>query len=197
MSQRTGPRERILAAVTELFVRNGYHGTGIQEISDVVGLGRGALYHHIGSKEQLLFEISMNLLREATESAAPIAETTERADLRLRALARALLRHHAARGDGWEVALRDSRFLSGEHQSELLDARDRFEAVWAGVFAEGAAAGLWRQLDAIELRGVLGMFNSAARWMRAGGRFTPEEIADRYVDLIITGIGRGGACARG
>jgi AcrR family transcriptional regulator len=43
-------RERILTEVTRLFVDKGYHGTGVQEISDAVGLGRGALYHHIGSK---------------------------------------------------------------------------------------------------------------------------------------------------
>ena len=46
-------KERIRSKAAHLFARNGYHGTGVQEISEAVGLGRGALYHHIGSKEAL------------------------------------------------------------------------------------------------------------------------------------------------
>jgi TetR/AcrR family transcriptional regulator, cholesterol catabolism regulator len=181
-------RDRILSEVTKLFVSNGYHGTGIREISDAVGLGRGALYHHISSKNELLFEISLALLNEAMETSRPIAESAEPPDVRLRGLARALLQHRANHGDGWSVVLREARFLSDVQRNEINRARDDFESLWARTLADGAASGIWRPVDAIDVRGILGMFNSAARWMRPDGPMTPDAIADRYIDLITHGI---------
>jgi TetR/AcrR family transcriptional regulator, cholesterol catabolism regulator len=182
------PRERILAEVTRLFIENGYHGTGVQEISDAVGLGRGALYYHIGSKERLLFEISMSLLQEAISLARPVAAGSEPADLKLHSLARDLLRHHAVHGDGWSVAIREARFLSDVHRKEVNSARDDYESIWRGVMDEGSAAGLWRQVDDLEVRGILGMFNSSARWMSLDGPLRPEDIADRYIGLFLDGL---------
>src|SRR4051794_34744020 len=51
-------RERMVAVAAELFARHGYHGTDIAELAKAVGLGRGALYHYIESKEALLYAIS-------------------------------------------------------------------------------------------------------------------------------------------
>jgi TetR/AcrR family transcriptional regulator, cholesterol catabolism regulator len=184
------PKERILAAGTELFIRNGYHGTGVQELSDAVGMGRGALYYHIGNKEQLLFEISMLLLQRATDAAAPAATSTESPDVKLGELARALLVHHSTYGEAWSVVLSEARFLSDEHRLEVITARDSYEAIWTQVLKDGAVAGLWREVDGVDIRGILGMLNSSARWMQPGGVLTPEEIADRYVDLIVQGLGK-------
>ncbi|MBL7488174.1 TetR/AcrR family transcriptional regulator [Frankia sp. AgB1.9] len=181
-------RQRILDEVTRLFVEKGYHGVGIQEISDAVGLKRGGLYHHIGSKELLLFEISMTLLRQATEITEPIVADDGPPDARLRALARALLRHHLTHGDGWSVAIHEARFLSDEHRKEVIAARDEFEQIWRDVLDEGAARGLWRPVDGVDVRGILGTFNSAARWLRPDGPLPPEQIADRYVDLLLDGL---------
>jgi TetR/AcrR family transcriptional regulator, cholesterol catabolism regulator len=181
-------RERILAEVTRLFIDNGYHGTGMQEISEAVGLGRGALYHHIGSKEQLLFEISMSLLREAMDTALPIAAGQDPPNIKFRHLARALLRHHATHGDGWSMAIREARWLSDAHRLEVIAARDEFEAIWSAVLDDGTTDGLWSPVDGVSLRGVLGTFNSAARWIKPEGPLTPEQIADRYSDLLIYGL---------
>jgi TetR/AcrR family transcriptional regulator, cholesterol catabolism regulator len=183
-------KERILAAGTELFLRNGYHGTGVQELSDAVGMGRGALYYHIGNKEQLLFEISMLLLQQATDAAAPAATSTESPDVKLGELARALLVHQSTYGEAWTVVLSEARFLSDEHRLEVIAARDSYEAIWMQVLKDGAAAGLWREVDGVDIRGILGMLNWSNRWMQPGGALTPEEIADRYVDLIVHGLGK-------
>lgn len=181
-------RQRILDAVTQLFVEKGYHGTGIQEISRAANLGRGALYHHIGSKEQVLFDISISLLKEATNTTLPFASSDDPPEVKFRNVARALLHHHATHGAGWLVAVQESRFLSEEHRSEVHKERQRFEDIWHQILSEGAAAGSWREVDAIDVRGILGMFNYAARWVRLGGKLTPEQIADRFVDLLLDGL---------
>lgn len=188
MALQTTSRSSILAAATDLFVRKGFHGTGIRELSKAVGLGSGALYHHIGSKEQLLFEITMSLLDAALEEAKDIAERERDPEQSVRALARALLEHHAAHGDAWSVALHESGSLSEEHQRLVLAARDEYEHLWRSELHRGAREGRWRQLRDVEVRGILGMLNSVPRWMRANGAMAPAEIADCFLDLAFMGI---------
>jgi AcrR family transcriptional regulator len=47
--------EKIVQAALELFVRKGYHGTSVRDISRKVTLTKGALYAHFRSKGDLLF----------------------------------------------------------------------------------------------------------------------------------------------
>ena len=51
------PRERILKTATELFLRNGYHATGIDTIVAEAGVAKMTLYKHFKSKEDLIVEV--------------------------------------------------------------------------------------------------------------------------------------------
>lgn len=42
---------RLLSAGLELFLRQGYNATGIQQITDVAGVPKGSFYNHFASKE--------------------------------------------------------------------------------------------------------------------------------------------------
>lgn len=53
----TARHDEIVAAAAELFHRNGYPGTSIQQIADRVGILKGSLYHHIRSKADLLHRV--------------------------------------------------------------------------------------------------------------------------------------------
>ncbi|WP_028321311.1 TetR/AcrR family transcriptional regulator [Desulfatiglans anilini] len=56
--KRSGLTEkRILHAALALFVKNGYHGTSINDITKEVGLTKGALYAHFQNKGELLLKI--------------------------------------------------------------------------------------------------------------------------------------------
>ena len=50
-------RESIIDASAPVFARRGYHATGIMDLCAANDLGKGALYHYIGSKEELLAAI--------------------------------------------------------------------------------------------------------------------------------------------
>jgi AcrR family transcriptional regulator len=49
-----GARERILAAVAELFYRDGIHTTGVARVAEVAGVSIRTLYQHFGSKDDLV-----------------------------------------------------------------------------------------------------------------------------------------------
>ncbi len=50
-------RETILEAARLLFLRQGYHATGMREIAHDSGISLGAVYNHFTSKEEILQEI--------------------------------------------------------------------------------------------------------------------------------------------
>ncbi len=54
---RTSRRADVVRAAARLFSERGYHGTSMQHLGDALGLQRGSLYAHIGSKEELLFDV--------------------------------------------------------------------------------------------------------------------------------------------
>jgi len=62
--------ERIIQTAIELFAARGFHATSVADIGQRVGLKPGALYYHIGSKEDLLWLI----LRDYTTAALTGAE---------------------------------------------------------------------------------------------------------------------------
>jgi len=60
-----GPQfERIQKIAADLFATRGYRAVGVAEIGEAVGLGRGALYYHISSKEDLLFSIVVRYIED-------------------------------------------------------------------------------------------------------------------------------------
>jgi AcrR family transcriptional regulator len=185
-------RERVVAVAADLFARHGYHGTGIAELAKAVGLGRGALYHYIESKEALLYAIS----RTQVDRMNAQAEAALRAGLPpeelLREMARGLLRNIADHRSEWAVFFRDHSALTGERRDHVIAARERYEGYWRQALDRGVEAGALRPTPALLVKGILGMLNYTYLWFEPGGALTPEELADEYLDTLLRGIRRTG-----
>ena len=65
---RAQTRERLLEAAREVFARNGFHGSSVEEIASAAGFSTGALYSNFEGKEDL-FLVLMEL--EIDEHAHP------------------------------------------------------------------------------------------------------------------------------
>ncbi len=57
MKRRGDTENKIIQAALEIFVRKGYHGTSVHEITAKAGLTKGALYSHFSGKGDLLLRI--------------------------------------------------------------------------------------------------------------------------------------------
>lgn len=181
-------RERILQIAAKLFARNGYDATGIAELCKAAQMGRGALYHHIESKESLLFEISMRLLVTMAERAEQLAATEAPPQEKLRSLGRMLLRLIADNRTHATVTFRDSRALTQARYTAFGNQRRRVEAVWQRLLEEGQAAGVFRAVDPVVMKGLWGMHAFSHRWIDIDGPLTPEEIADAFCDVVLAGV---------
>lgn len=171
---------------TELFARQGYHATGVAELGRAVGLGAGALYHHIGSKEELLLMIVRAHLEDVhAVGARLLAEERSAAD-KLRALARDHMRLVAHRRTELLVMLREVDSLTGARRDDMLRLRDAVEQIWNEVVRQGIARGELPGLDPLFVKVVLGAINYALLWYSPDGPDTPEQLADRILDMVLT-----------
>ena len=183
-------RERVVAVAADLFARHGYHGTGIAELAKAVGLGRGALYHYIGSKEALLYAISRTQVDRMNAQAEAVLRAGLPPEELLREMARGLLRNIADHRSEWAVFFRDYSALSGERRDHVIAARERYEGYWRQALDRGVEAGVLRSTPALLVKGILGMLNYTYLWFEPDGALTPEELADEYVDTLLRGIRR-------
>src|SRR5208283_4540159 len=67
-------RQAIIDTSAPVFARRGYHATGIMDLCAANDLGKGALYHYIGSKEEILAAIHHRVMDEVMLGADRVAE---------------------------------------------------------------------------------------------------------------------------
>jgi AcrR family transcriptional regulator len=190
-SEESGSRakERIVAAAVELFSERGYHGTGVAEIGARAKVGRGALYHHINSKEELLFRVLSACVDEKLVTAA---ERTRRSpgttEEKIGELSRALMTDIVSHRAEWTIYFHDADRLTGDYRKEIQRRRDHYEDIWLDVLAEGKATGEVRDIDPVIVKGILGMHNYSYMWMSSNGRLSAEQVSDVYCELIVRGL---------
>jgi len=180
--------DKILRTSAELFARNGYHATGIAELSSTLGISRGSLYHYIDGKQSLLFEICRTQVGRLNSVAAEIAARDTPAGDRLRDLARSLLANISDHRAEWTVFFTDFGALTGPAREEIIEARTRYEESWRSVIKDGTASGEFRAVPEIVVKGILGMFNYTYLWLRSDGPLSVDEIADEFLAVVLRGI---------
>lgn len=185
---KVSTRDHIISTAAALFAANGYAATGISEILEASGISRGTLYYHVDSKEMLLFEISRIQVRRMTEVATEILASDQGPVDKVRTLARSLLRNISDHDAEWIVFFREFNALEGERRQEILDARALYESMWLRTLEEGMQSGDFVEISSLHVKGILGMLNYTYLWIDPNGTLGAEQIADLFVDMLLTGL---------
>ena len=194
---RAARRDQLLRAAASVFSRRGFHGATVREIAQQSGMLSGSLYAHISTKEDLLYEIVARAARQFIDSVRPIAERTGSAAGRLREALRAHLRVVAGSIEEATVFLHEWKALSGPRREQVQQLRDTYEALWERIIEEGVRTGEFPAVDVKFARLlVLSAANWAYHWFRPDGPLSADEVADRFADLLLRGLG-GGTAAKG
>ena len=182
-------QEKILDAAAKIFGEKGYHATSMQDIAEAVQLQKGSLYHHVSSKQEILFtllEQALDLLIERVEEVAvqdlpPEVKLTQAMQVYLNILTenRALS----------SVLLLEQRSLKSKYQTAHAPHRDQFEKIWRGIISEGLANGQFNSADPAQAtRYLLGTLNWTITWYNPAGPLTSAEIAEQYANLFLHGL---------
>ena len=179
--------DRILRVAAEKFAQKGYHATGVAELGDAAGIKRGALYYHIGSKEDLLYQLSRRHVEEALTRGQAVVADADGAVEKFRLLVREHLRTLAARRDEVIVVMHEMYALTGDRAKEFNKLRSQYEQLFASVLREGVREGVFRSAERIEVLGVLSLLNYTYVWLDPNGPISVDEIAERLTNLILFG----------
>ena len=182
-------RRAIVDTSARLFARNGYHNTGIAELCVANDLGKGALYHYIGSKEELLAAIHDRVMDEVMLGADRVARSGGPPSEQLALLGDELLDVIARYPDHVWVFLHEFPALTGERAEQFRKRRREYEKRVEQVLRAGIDSGELRDVDPrLTALAWLGMHNYTYLWLKAGGPLSAREVANRFADIFIRGI---------
>lgn len=181
----------IVDTSARVFARQGYHATGIAELCVVNGLGKGAFYHYIGSKEELLAAIHDRVMDEVMLGADRVAAAGGSAVAQLSMLGDELLDVIHRYPDHVWVFLHEFPALTDERAEQFRLRRRAYERRIESVLEAGIAAGEFREVDPrLTALAWLGMHNYTYLWLKRDDRLSARDIARPFADLFIRGLAR-------
>lgn len=187
MSART---ERVVAVGKRIFRRKGYRPATMDDLGRALGILKGSLYHHIDSKEALLYRI----IADTGQAVRGRAEEIRRLELPIAdRLYSAILSHVRFFGedpDGMALFLNEFSNLKPRHRNEVRRIMHDYEDVFRSLIQEGIKAGIFRsEVDPkIVVHGILGMCNWLGRWYDPKGPVPLEEIGKIFAELALKGL---------
>ena len=66
-SARSQKRKKIIDKAWELFAKNGYEETKVEDITKDLGISKGSFYTYFATKEELLYEVLGKIKKEVIE----------------------------------------------------------------------------------------------------------------------------------
>ena len=186
----TERRDAIVDTSATVFARRGYHATGIAELCEVNGFGKGAFYYYIGSKEELLAAIHDRVMDEVLLGADRVAAAGGSPSEQLAMLGTELLDVIHRYPDHVWVFLHEFPALTGERAEQFRTRRRRYEARVEAVVRAGVETGEFRDVDPwLTARAWLGMHNYTYLWLKPGGTVSARDVAKPFADIFLRGIG--------
>jgi AcrR family transcriptional regulator len=182
-------REAIVDTSARVFARHGYHATGITELCAANDLGKGALYHYIGSKEELLAAIHDRVMDEVMLGADRVGEAGGSPTQQLAMLGEELLDVIHRYPDHVWVFLHEFPALTGDRADQFRKRRHEYERQVEAVLRAGVDAGEFRDVDPwLTARAWLGMHNYTYLWLKPGGRLSARAVARPFAEIFMRGI---------
>lgn len=187
-AESEGGAEQFLGAATQLINEEGYFGASVDRITARLNLTKGAFYHHIDTKDDLVvacFEHTLALMRAGQRAGMALDAS---AGDRLSAAAAGLVEYQLA-GDA--PLLRTSALTSVPEviQDRLLLDFERITRRFAGLLNDGIADGSLRPVDVNIASDMLtGLINAAAELRFWVPGITAEQAPERFIRPFFHGL---------
>lgn len=191
LSKSMRRREEIIQTATELFDRQGFFNTSLDDVAQAIGLKREALYYYFKNRAELLLAIiepqAIGLiagLEEIVSSDLPSEQKLHRA-----------MENHLDRFDRhcleMTITLRDGIMGSSDPvQSSMTRVWKTYEKLWTALIKEGQDSGQFQNIGDPKMIafGILGMCNWLARWYKPDKEVSIEQLIDTYFNLVSQGL---------
>ena len=187
-------REAILDATDRLLARYGFKKMTIDDLAREVGIGKGSVYLHFRSKEEIALSHIDRLVERLKDKLRQIATSDAPVDDKLRDM---LIERTTFRFDSIQHYTQSLDELLANLRTSLLDRRRRYFAeeakVLAEVVTEGQEKGVFKDGDAFDLgQTLVSATNSLLPYslsaLELGDRRTVAERAAKTAELLVRGL---------
>lgn len=184
--------DELLDAAAKVFGEKGYANARLEDIAAEVGMLKGSLYYHVGSKAALLRLVRRRRFLEIAQAIEDIAALPEEPRARFRLAIHEQLRFVAlyiAESPQWlRNPANPSRTAeeAAEDHELVTRLREGFRTIIADGVDDGSVSPTVDPM--IFVLSVLGMCNWVSRWYEPDGQYTIDEIAEIQFDMLWQGI---------
>lgn len=191
--QRTS-RDTILDATDRLLARHGYKKMTIDDLAREVGIGKGSVYLHFKSKEEIALSHVDRIIERLKLRLASIGNSSGSVETRLRKM---LVERVMFRFDSVQHYTQSLNELLSHLRSKLLERRTRYfdeEAkIFSRVIDEGRRDGVITTRNSLETaRALLDATNSLLPYslsaVELGKRAEVEKKVKRVAELVLMGL---------
>lgn len=186
VSDPKGARGRLLQEAARLFREKGYERTTVRDLAAAVGIQSGSLFHHFRTKEEILKAVMVETIRLNTALMQAAMEVAETPKDKLRALVRAELESiNGQTGEAMAVLVFEWRSLSADSQSEVLELRDIYEALWLEVLGTLKDEGRLLADPFVVRRMLTGALSWTVTWYRPErGGLSLDGLTDQVMAML-------------
>jgi len=180
--------EIFLRAASAQINEQGYRGTSVDKITGRLNLTKGAFYHHIKTKDEIVlscFRRTFEVMHKTIKGAEEISNNGLQT---LSTIVVALVEHQIY---GEAPLLRASAVnnTSEAHQVEIFTGIDTVVTRIASVISDGILDGSVRPLDAnVAANMIMAIINGADELPYFARGITPAEVSDYFVRPIFNGL---------
>ncbi|GIW94365.1 MAG: TetR family transcriptional regulator [Pirellulaceae bacterium] len=184
----SGKLAEIYRSAAEIFVQKGFDATSMNEIAAAVDLTKAGLYHYVRGKHELLFAIMQFAMDVVDQKIVIPAQAIEDPEERLRFI---LDRHAGLTRYLKEISILTDEVvaLKPEHRQIVLERKRRYFEFVRETLRQLQHQKKLQQLDVtVATLNLLATLLGIARWYRADGRLSAEEIARQTRELLLHGL---------
>jgi AcrR family transcriptional regulator len=197
MSKTSDPKDltdRILDAADRLLARYGYQKMTIDDLAREVGIGKGTVYLHFRSKEEIVLFRVDRVVRRLVDQLLAIAQSDASPDVKIR---RMLLLRVMFRFDSVQHYTESISEVLRALRSGLLERHQKhFEQearVFAKVLKEGQDSGLFHNVHGLRTARVLlvatnSLLPFSLSTRELGSRREVENKCKKVADLLVGGL---------
>jgi len=194
IARRSDIRDLILDAVDVLLARFGYKKMTMEDIARQVGIGKGTIYLHFPSKEEVVLAHIDRIAGTVVRKIGEIAGSSEPVDRRLRRMLLLRVLHRFDSVAHYSQSL--GEVLSSVRAALIVRRQEYFEkeaAVFEGVLREGARLGALdcpdpRTTSFVLIQSTNSLLPFSLSPRELGRREEVEGEVGRIADLLIKGL---------
>lgn len=182
-------KDQILNTSAGLFSRKGYSATSMRDIAENLKIEAASLYNHISSKEELLHRICFALADKFLAAIDEVNDIYFNGEEKLRMAVKNHVQILTSNLDESKVFLYEWRHLSDDNRHAFIALRDKYEAGIIEILKTGEQENVFFEGDKkFAALNILSSVNWIVEWYKPGGKMTPDEIADKLCNFILTGL---------